>query len=206
LTLVVSVGGSRAGTIHFKAGEAWAAEDRGGEGEAAFERLVALEHAECTPGRASDAPITRNLYDSAVSMLLRSWTGTGEAKKSAQYTPAELDSLRQTDSHAVVPTTGDDEAVSAPTDPHARRVETPSTDDQRVATAVADESDDSADAQPRTRFDELKDEGLEALLARDYDSAVTALEAAAALRPDDQLVRANLMRLATLRAAGSMNR
>ena len=50
-------------------------------------------------------------------------------------------------------------------------------------------------AREKRRFDELYDEGIEALLKKDYHRAFGAFRAAGELVPDDPRVRANLVRL-----------
>ncbi|CAN0585800.1 unnamed protein product, partial [Laminaria digitata] len=47
-------------------------------------------------------------------------------------------------------------------------------------------------------FDALFDEGVDALLRKDYSEAYAAFRAADQIRPDDRLVTANLQRLASL--------
>lgn len=213
LSLVVSVGGVRRGTIHFVQGAPWAANDNEGTGESAFARLVNLEHAECVPGRPVDRTHERNLFGSTVELLLRVWTDTPRA------TPVEpLPSTRSTGSWQTIdsapgitvpPWEVPDARDASPTGTHLHSTseegvtgariavpEIPPDDDfpEPQAPEVVEEEDDD-DAPPRTRFDELKEEGLEALLVRDYRAARIAWTAAAEIRPDDPTVRANIARL-----------
>ncbi|MCE9572454.1 MAG: response regulator [Deltaproteobacteria bacterium] len=65
--------------------------------------------------------------------------------------------------------------------------------------ALEDEAaEPAADWTEPDRFEMLRDLGVEALLSKDYTAAWAALTEAAALHPDDAIIKANLIRLRAL--------
>ncbi|MBM4776528.1 MAG: response regulator [Archangiaceae bacterium] len=186
-SVVIDVRGR--GNIVVKEGVLWSARDEQGEGEEAFYRL-ALLHTDVTCQALQEDPGPRTMKGGAEELLLEAARRSDEAAESkgtpptadpfAGFTELELEEGAATPSVAAAP--------PAPKQP---------------VTPVPAPSPSPHEARPtpipgHEEFDSLWDQGVEALLHRQYDEALLAFDRCNQLRPDDRRVLANLSRLQTL--------
>lgn len=191
-SVVIDVRGR--GVIVVKDGVLWSARDEQGEGEEAFYRL-ALLHTDVTCQALQEDPGQRTMKGGAEELLLEAARRSDEAAGSKAapapadafggFTELELEEGASASSRAPAPV-----VTSAPVAPPAPRV-TP------VATPAPTEARPTP-VPGQEEFDSLWDQGVEALLHRQYDEALLAFDRCNQLRPDDRRVLANLSRLQTL--------
>ena len=185
---VVIDAGQSSGSITVFQGQLWDARDGAGSGEPALRRLGFLSSGRVSASGLEGPPANRTILRDSQEVLIHL----------ARY----ADEL----GHLV----GDPEAVEretadVPIDESLLHIDTSTSETPRQLEAV--ELTAPLDAhlfrEPRldpqvSRFNALKEEGLEALLVRDYDGARTAFVAAQEIRPDDPIIRSNLVRLSEI--------
>jgi len=171
----IAEAGTNTGSIVVHRGEAWAARDSRGAGQDAFYRLAMDPNVSASCRTLKEAPGDRNLFDPWEMLLL-------DAARLADETAA---GMRGGPSHGESETA----ATPVPTEPEV----------EIVAAPVAPPE------PPNDGFDDIWDEGVSALLARDYHGALKAFLAARDLRPKDGRVIANLDRLSKMGYADAGN-
>lgn len=178
-SVVIDVRGR--GVIVVKEGVLWSARDGQGEGEEAFFRL-ALLHSDVTCQALQEDPGPRTMKGGAEELLLEAARRSDEAAESkaapgadpfAGFTELELEMGAS--------------AKPEPAPPPKPRAPSPAPHEPRPTPVPGQEA-----------FDSLWDQGVEALLHRQYDEALLAFDRCNQLRPDDRRVLANLSRLQTL--------
>lgn len=192
-SVVIDVRGR--GVIVVKDGVLWSARDEQGEGEAAFYRL-ALLHTDVTCQALQDDPGPRTMKGGAEELLLEAARRSDEAAGSKAEAPSKDPFGGFTELELEE---GASPPAPAPPPPSSRATTTPK---PRV-TPVPAPAPPVTDARPtpvpgQEEFDSLWDQGVEALLHRQYDEALLAFDRCNQLRPDDRRVLANLSRLQTL--------
>lgn len=197
-SVVIDVRGR--GVIVVKDGVLWSARDEQGEGEAAFYRL-ALLHTDVTCQALQEDPGPRTMKGGAEELLLEAARRSDEAAGSKASAPPVTDAFGGFTELEL------EEGASAPPRPPpapapvaAPRV-TPAPVAAPRITPVATPAPAEARPTPvpgQEEFDSLWDQGVEALLHRQYDEALLAFDRCNQLRPDDRRVLANLSRLQTL--------
>lgn len=178
-SVVIEVRGAGAvrGSIVIRSGELWSAADERGEGMDAFRRLAFLRDASVTCAALGPQLDTKR-------------TLSGSCEEALLETARLLDE-QSTDGGGDLDSAWDEAAVGmtlASIAPGALPSRTP------PAPPVIPK----APPLPREKsFEELYEEGVDALLTKDFPAALTAFAAAGKLR-DDPRVRANLHRLAQM--------
>lgn len=181
-SVVIDVRGR--GVIVVKEGVLWSARDGQGEGEEAFFRL-ALLHSDVTCQALQEDPGPRTMKGGAEELLLEAARRSDEAAESkaapgvdpfSGFTELELEM-----GASAKP------APAPPPKPRAPSPAPPAPHEPRPTPVPGQEA-----------FDSLWDQGVEALLHRQYDEALLAFDRCNQLRPDDRRVLANLSRLQTL--------
>ncbi|MBL8938422.1 MAG: response regulator [Archangium sp.] len=197
-SVVIEVRGR--GVIVVKDGVLWSARDEQGEGEEAFYRL-ALLHTDVTCQALQEDPGPRTMKGGAEELLLEAARRSDEAAESkaapaadpfSGFTELELEE-GATSRGAPVPAP----PVAAPVAPAPAHTPRPQ------VTPLPHPAPSPHEARPtpvpgQEEFDSLWDQGVEALLHRQYDEALLAFDRCNQLRPDDRRVLANLSRLQTL--------
>ncbi len=183
-------GGRRAGLLHIVSGDPWFAELDGEVGKEAFRRMVAARDCAVQCGTLQGTPGIRNLESSGQALLLESAKLADEAAVAA----APARPARPAPAPVPVAPPAAAPPVAAPAVPRA-----PAPPPASSAPAA---SARPAAAPEEQRFDDLFDEAITALLARDMEKAYDLFVAAARLRPDDKRVEANLVRLRDLGIGG----
>lgn len=185
-SVLIEVRGSTGrGEVFIHRGELWSAADKLGNGLEAFRRLAFLQSAQvtCRTLGRDDLP-PRNIDGSAESVLLDAARAFDERGKTASDLDENWDAaFTETRKNTVVPPAP---PSSRPATPRgsiraARR-------SSRPAPAL------SAAARAKA-FDDAYERGVDALLEKDYPTALVAFKEARELKPDDRRVVANLTRL-----------
>lgn len=181
--------GTRVGEVVIKEGEAWHAEDLRGEGPDAFVRLMCDSELLVEPEsgeRIDTAP--RTLEGSCEHVLLESARRLDEANRDGESLGGDLESGWDDLAAPAAPVT-----ITKPPptrEPEPVRVSAPR--------AARSESTFGAGGKlSRLSFDELYERGVEALLDKRYNDALTAFREAREIRTTPTL-EANLHRLAVL--------
>ncbi|MFO0579343.1 MAG: response regulator [Polyangia bacterium] len=167
--------GEAAGCIVIFRGEVWSAVDRQGAGEGALRRLL---FSRCTLARCvnvRDEPGPREFTESSQSLLMEAARLHDEELHASRTSPPAIAS------------------VSPATKPATKPATMPSTDKPPLPEPRAGRS-----AEKRPCFEELFEQGVDALLRKNYAASCEAFAAAAELRPGDTRVVANLKRLRAL--------
>lgn len=209
-------GGRKVGKIIVHQGEVWRVEDLRGEGREAFRRLVSIEGAHHICETLVSDPGVRNLNDSWEFLLLdaarvKDEQAHGNTDKKPSYSIEPLSN--KTPHHS------DENRISAnpnQTLEYFPSIKLPAAEDQSFLSGndyidendiiyIEDESDSesldvtSSGFEPETKsFSALMEEGIDALLVRDYSLAWQSFQLAELLRPTDPQVKANLQRLKDL--------
>ncbi len=165
--------GNVVGEIVISSGDIWSAKDELGSGLDALGRLTFSEGALVKCRRLADNPSDRDLEGGWEFLLMEAARVVDESRRSQEVN-----------------------AVSAHTDGVDNTSETPGEDDAHGATGSSGEVTKSNDGPgPNEEFAELWDQGLEAMLSKDYPLALNVFEKALALQPDDAKLKANIQRL-----------
>jgi len=181
--IVVRLDGRLVGTVVVWQGDLWSAEDPKGSGPAALGRLMFLESASIRVVSIEEHQIgERSIHASWQHVLLEAARvfdegGTTSPKSSGVHRRSEAkeSSWPRSVLPPPVPKVSDEALAKS----SLRPPRTPSVPVESV----------------RRCFDELFDDGVEALLSRRFDDAYAAFAQAARIRPDDHKVEANLARL-----------
>lgn len=181
-SVVIDVRGR--GVIVVKDGVLWSARDEQGEGEEAFYRL-ALLHTDVTCQALQEDPGQRTMKGGAEELLLEAARRSDEAAGS-KAVPAPADAFGGFTELELEEGASASPRAPAPA-PRVTPVATPALTETRPTPVPGQEE-----------FDSLWDQGVEALLHRQYDEALLAFDRCNQLRPDDRRVLANLSRLQTL--------
>lgn len=163
------------GRIVVCGGELWSANDALGEGEAAFARLAFLEDADVSCRTLDEDAGERSIETPMEALLLEAARLKDEGKSMGEATPEP----------------------SADPNPEIASFET------EQGAGPAGESPPPAmspEEAAEAEFTERLDEGLDALLGRDYERAFAAFSEADRIKPGDVSVLANLERLEELRS------
>lgn len=197
-SVVIDVRGR--GVITVKDGVLWSARDEQGEGEDAFYRL-ALLHTDVTCQALQDDPGPRTMKGGAEELLLEAARRSDEAAEAkgapavdpfAGFTELELEESPAKPAAVPAPVvTPSPRVTAAPPSPIPRVTPVP-------APAPTPHEVRPTPVPGQEEFDNLWDQGVEALLHRQYDEALLAFDRCNQLRPDDRRVLANLSRLQTL--------
>lgn len=179
------------GLVAVVGGEIWHAEDDRGAGIAAFHRLTFAEGVEVHCRTLASPPGRRTVDGRWEALLMDSARIHDEGQRHAARTEDDLDVL-----FAGAVAALDDE------DHGPRPPESPAVPEVASAPRLAAGTETSPIVD---EFVTLRDRALDAVLDRDYPTAVRAFAAAHALRPDDQQVVANLERLAALGYSATLN-
>ena len=170
----------REGTVILHAGQVWHAEDEDGAGRDALFRLLTVKSVKLDCRTQSEPPGVRNVEGRWDELLI-------EAARLAD--------------EAGVPLGGNEyESVPTPTRAGAVLLAFDEIGDAHGGDGWPPSAAESA-AEPSPEddpFTEARERGLEALLAKDYESAYVAFSDADRLRPGDRVVAANLSRLRDL--------
>jgi DNA-binding response OmpR family regulator len=181
--LITVSSASEHGEIHILNGEVWCSRDQDGDGTEAFARLAFHNGGEVTCHTLLDDPPERNLQSTWEALLMDSARVLDERGRKPAADPAadpfadlesELDSM-------------DFEAVAVEADEEDSSSDDTSSDDVSGQWEL-----------PARRFEDLWDDGVQALLNKDYGAALELFLEARQLRPDDPRVTANIQRLAEL--------
>lgn len=189
-SVVIDVRGR--GVIVVKEGVLWSARDGQGEGEDAFYRL-ALLHTDVTCQALQEDPGPRTMKGGAEELLLEAARRSDEAAESKAAPGAD-------------PFSGFTELdleMGASAKPEPAPVAPPAHSPPPRITPAPPPAPTPHEVRPtpipgQEEFDSLWDQGVEALLHRQYDEALLAFDRCNQLRPDDRRVLANLSRLQTL--------
>lgn len=178
--LEFSSDGEAAGVIVIFRGEVWSAMDRQGAGEGALRRLL---FSRCTLSRCvnvRDEPGPRAFTESSQSLLMEAARLHDEEIHASRASPA-----------AGFPSSP---SASPPVRPVADKTPAPR------AARPGDKVETSGKVEKRRGpcFEELYEQGVDALLRKSYAASWAAFAAAAELRPEDTRVVANLKRLRAL--------
>lgn len=173
-------------------GEPWSAEDDLGAGADALKRLVNRRDAAVECVALTEAPGERNVEGQIDQLLLDAAVEQDEQQHTGDLAAASIDALVAADGawQGAAP-----EAPAFALDPGASGTPT-------AAAPVAGPPPATALPEPEDVFKVAVEEGVSALLDKDYAAALAAFERARALRPGDTLVETNLRRLAQLGVAG----
>lgn len=162
------------GRLVVSRGNLWSASDSEGEGEAAFARLAFLEEADVNCRTLEEDAGDRSIQTPMEALLLEAARLHDEGKSFEGSRPGPNS---EAEVSSFDPTQGPDEEPLSPSS------------SPQVAPTEVD-------------FAHHLDEGLEALLSRDYERAFIAFTEANRIKPDDMSVLANLERLEELRSRG----
>lgn len=164
------------GLIVVQEGKLWTATDGHGAGVDAFKRLAFRENAAVRVRGLRDDAGPRTIVDNWEQVLMDAARELDESSRGPRDEAAQLDTLEI--------------APAPPPRPPAPTLPSPT---------------ESAWSEPETPPDPIEaafasafDEGVEALLVKDYATAYAAFGRAAAIRPDDPKVATNLERLRQL--------
>jgi len=174
VTVEVRHFGLAIGTLLVFQGELWSVQDKAGTGEAALQRLVALDQASSVCVGFHGGPPPRN--------ITRSWEAV------------LLDAVRQVD----------EERAGKTDDTPEPLLEQDLLDDaawEELARPPARAS--GLFVRDESSFEEVYDAALDALLDKSYETALDALLEAERIRPGDPRVSANLQRLKDLGVDGA---
>ncbi|MCL2723393.1 MAG: DUF4388 domain-containing protein [Polyangiaceae bacterium] len=218
-SVVLDVHGSVAGRgrIVIQAGMVWTARDEHGTGFDAFRRMVHLSDAtvQCLAPDAQDLAEPRMFQLSCENALLNAARMNDEAEEevrrsSPSFVPgassAPSDIEREWERLASVRPPAEStvkaklSVVPAPSSvqrpgPPPMPAQRPNSRGLHLAEA---QTAKVADVQSTKTFDELYDEGIDAILRRRFEDALRAFNEANVVRPGDPCVRANLERLAQM--------
>lgn len=174
------------GAIVVHSGTLWTARDGEGEGEAAFRRLAFLPGAAVRARMLREELPARTIHDGWEALLMDAARQHDEDAHEGQKSSAEADpfGFDLEDEPPPLPAP----RATAPTLPCAVEV---ASSERPVVTPEALEP-------PRSAFDEAFEEGVEALLVKDYAAAYEAFARAQSIQPDDSKVVTNLERLRQL--------
>jgi CheY-like chemotaxis protein len=172
----------RLGTIEVVQGEAWSSSDGGGEGPAAFTRLLHEPGTQVRCYAAQEGPGERNLWGSVEGLLL-------EAARLADEAAQRGESVLR----APVPLPPPAVQLVPPSVPPSTPASIPPSMPPTSPPALAALDPDFADAWER---------GVQAALRRDHAAALEAFLLAQKLAPDDKKVLANVQRLQALLGKG----
>ena len=156
------------GEIVIADGQLWSAKDGKGDGPPALRRLVFRQDVEVHCTTLKGAPGPRNVEGPWEMVLLESARLFDEETRASTQPPRPPRAAHD----AVAP-----RFASEPPPP------------------VGPTPEEEAQAEADARFELAWEHALEAMLKKDYPSAVQAFEVAGTLRPDDPRVKANLKRL-----------
>lgn len=174
VVLEVERDGRVIGEVVVWAGETWSAVDELGKGEAALRRLAFAAMTQVRCRTLLEHPEGRNLPGHWEMMLLEAARQNDEEQAASREASSDVDSAWDSPPPQA--------AHRAPTPPPPPSPPPPQP--RRSALELA--------------FEDAWEEGLEALLSKDYPSALRAFLAARELKPEDLKVHANLKRLAEL--------
>lgn len=204
---VDAAGSQGSGAVVVYQGQVWAAADGRGSGEPALRRLAFLP-AEVSCRRLVGPPGERNverdwewvLLDEARSL---DESGRGALTRSLRPAPPSPPVSDETSWLSVdvptpppPPTRPSPSVVDAPSSRRADRPLAPPPPPSRISPPSP--TAPPAPVAPPDGFDDAWDDGVGALLRKDYPAALEAFLRARAIRPDDTKVAANLRRLAEL--------
>ena len=185
--------GEYVGMLTMQEGQAWSACDHQGEGIEAFLRLVALTDAAAMCSPFPTPPPERTLMGSGEHLLMEAarLADNTRARRAPSAPAAEL----------VVPPSSPVRSVKVPAAPAMPRPTPPVPAARPVAYRAPSWAPRKTEPPPRTvedsLFDQLYDEGIEALLTKRYRDAFDVLTRAKELRSTPTL-EANLVRLRAL--------
>ncbi|MCS6858204.1 MAG: response regulator [Sandaracinaceae bacterium] len=173
--------GQNTGDIDIWQGELWHARDGEGKGEAAFRRIVTRAK-RCTCKRLDSPPKERTILTGWEHLLLDAFREHDESKsQDLEADFAFLPELSPGDLHAKPQPKVDGLLSSSEHSPENGHVLEPSHTEQRLQI-----------------YAQAMEEGIAALLARDFERAKRAFERAIEARPNDPVAHANLARLELL--------
>jgi CheY-like chemotaxis protein len=193
--IIIAAAPGGPGRIQVVDGQVWSAVDAYGKGVEAFKRCafhragpIECHALEGEPGpRDIDGGIEALLLDAAREIDERQ----RDAQASAGAAPAPAPARRSSTAFpAAAP------AAAAP--PRRSSAAIPVATAPRRAAPVATEPAEAPAVDPAKRFGEVWDQGINALLSKDYPAALQAFLEARALKPEDPRVAANLQRLEDL--------
>lgn len=170
------------GSILINEGRLWFATYGQQEGLDALRTMLGVHAADVRPTSHDETPALRNLPDRSFEHTLLDLAREADEADLSQTDPFDLaDAFGELDDAEEI-----SPAESSSPEPAAPRL--------RVVTPP-----DAEPTAPTLRtFDQLVDEATDALLTKDYPSALESYEAALALRPSDGIARANVERLRAL--------
>jgi DNA-binding response OmpR family regulator len=184
------------GLIVVHEGTLWTASDTLGAGEDAFKRLAFLPGAAVRVRGLRDDPGPRTIHGNWEQVLMDAACEHDEASRGSAQVAVEVATLAL----------GGDPPPPPPPTPRvaAPPARPPTPPPPRAPAPTLPSADVFLEEEPpppdpaTVAFDEAFEEGVEALLVKDYAGAYAAFARAAALRPEDPKVIANLERLRQL--------
>lgn len=206
-------GGRQLGWVRIVRGQLWSARAGRHAGVAAVRGLIFAEGVRVEVEAADGEPGERSFEHPLEAILLDAYREQDEAIRTG--TVSTLDDWTTVPQPAPVPDLGPDiDPPDAPEEPPHRVWTTPRAEPAprtawsassrtRSTRRLAPEPEPRPPAQPEPApepegFRSLMEQGLDALLGRDYHMAWRAFDAARAMKPDHPVVRANLARIRQL--------